>query len=138
MEGIRGKVEKLPTDFDEICMAIGLFRSMVVLQAGPSPLLGGERHCDNCTLSRNVRRRVYMSFMLAGGWYCPFLEEDLKTPLPRRLTLADPAKAVEMAERGGYSMHLEGRQALERAINAGRGGAWLELTEEHSAKLKTR
>ena len=43
-----------------------------------------------------------------------------------------------MAERGGYSMHLEGRQALERAINAGRGGVWLELTEEQYAKLKTR
>jgi hypothetical protein len=79
-----------------------------------------------------------MSFMLADGWYCQFLEEDLKTPLPRKLTLADPAKVVEMAERGGYSMHLEGRQALDRAIEVGRGGVWLELTEEQYAKLKTR
>ena len=64
-----------------------------------------------------------MSFMLANGWTCQFLEEDLKTPLPRKLTLDRPAKRVELAQRGGYSMHLEGWQALERAIEVGRGGA---------------
>jgi hypothetical protein len=104
----------------------------------PPPHQGGERYCSKCGASRKLRRRVYMSFMLADGWYCQFLEEDLKTPLPRKLTLADPAKVVEMAERGGYSMHLEGRQALDRAIEVGRGGVWLELTEEQYAKLKTR
>jgi hypothetical protein len=26
-----------------------------------------------------------MSFMLRDGWRCQFLEEDLKTPLPKRL-----------------------------------------------------
>jgi hypothetical protein len=77
-----------------------------------------------------------MSFMLANGWYCQFLAEDLKTPLPRKLPLAGPAKLVELAQRGGYSMHLEGRQALERAIEVGRGGVWLELTDEQYAKLK--
>jgi hypothetical protein len=45
-----------------------------------------------------------MSFMHRGGWYCQFLEEDLKTPLPRKLTLQDPAKLIEMAEHGGYSL----------------------------------
>jgi len=28
-----------------------------------------------------------MHFMLREGWYCQFLEEDLKTPLPKKLTL---------------------------------------------------
>jgi hypothetical protein len=79
-----------------------------------------------------------MSFMLSYGWYCQFLEADLKTGLPRKLCIDDPAKLVEMAKRGGYSMNLEGRQAIERAIEAGRRGIWLELTEEQYSKLITR
>ena len=34
---------------------------------------------------------------LSHGWYCQFLEEDLKTPLPRKMTLKDPAKIFEIA-----------------------------------------
>jgi hypothetical protein len=26
-----------------------------------------------------------MHFMLVNGWYCQFLEEDLKTPPPKKL-----------------------------------------------------
>ena len=33
--------------------------------------------------------RVYMSFMAREGWFCHFLEEDLRTPLPRKLAFAD-------------------------------------------------
>ena len=36
------------------------------------------------------RHRIYMSFMLRGQWYCQFLEEDLQTPLPRKLRFASP------------------------------------------------
>jgi hypothetical protein len=38
--------------------------------------------------------------MLWDGWYCQFLEADLKTPLPRKVTFATPEKVVELAERG--------------------------------------
>ena len=79
-----------------------------------------------------------MSFMHREGWYCQFLEEDLKTPLPCKITVADPAKLIEMAEHGGYRVNLEGRQALDNAIENGRGGIWLELTEEQYGKLKRR
>lgn len=79
-----------------------------------------------------------MSFMHREGWYCQFLEEDLKTPLPCKITVADPAKLIEMAEHGGYRLNLEGRQALDNAIENGRGGIWLELTEEQYGKLKRR
>jgi hypothetical protein len=79
-----------------------------------------------------------MHFMLQQGWHCQFLEEDLKTRLARSFNFKTPAKVVDMAERGGYSMHLEGRQALERAIEVGRGGIWLELTEEQYQLLKAR
>jgi hypothetical protein len=77
-----------------------------------------------------------MYFMLRDGWHCQFLEADLKTPLPKRLNLSSPQKVIETAERGGYNMNLEGRQALDHGIENGRGGVWLLLTEEQYQKLK--
>jgi hypothetical protein len=77
-----------------------------------------------------------MSFMLSKDWYCQFLEADAKTTLPRKLTFKDPAKLFELAERGGCNLNLEGRQALQHGIEIGRGGIWLELTEEQYRKLK--
>ena len=67
---------------------------------------------------------------------CQFLEEDLKTPLPKTTTLDDPARLFEIAERGGYLMNLEGRQAIEHAIENERGGVWLRLTDEQYQKLR--
>jgi hypothetical protein len=49
--------------------------------------------------------RVYMSFFFRGGWNVQFLEADLKTPLPRRFTFADPDKIKEMARRGEAWVH---------------------------------
>jgi hypothetical protein len=34
--------------------------------------------------------------MLRQGWHCQFLEADLKTPLPRKLTFSDPGRIVEI------------------------------------------
>jgi hypothetical protein len=34
-----------------------------------------------------------MFFMRNKGWYCQFLEEDLKTPLPRKFTFATEEKS---------------------------------------------
>ena len=104
----------------------------------PPPEKPGERLCDRCAKKCTPRRRIYMSFMHRGGWYCQFLEEDLKTPLPRKITLQDPAKLIELAEHGGYGLNLEGRHALDNPIENGRGGIWLELTEEQYQKLKSR
>ena len=84
-----------------------------------------------------VRHRVYMSFQCRFGWHCQFLEEDLQTPLPRKLRFASPDKVVELVERGGGLSNLESRQALDQAIEIGRGGVFLTLTEEQYAKLKT-
>jgi hypothetical protein len=64
------------------------------------------------------------------------LEADLKTSLPKKLTLPDPERLIQLAERRGYDASLEGRQALEHAIEPGRGGVWLELTEAQYRKLK--
>ena len=103
----------------------------------PPPHTPGERFCSRCLAERNPRKRVYMFFMLRQGWHCQFLEEDLKTPLPRKVNVNDPAKLFEIAERGGYRLNLEGRQAIDHAIENGRGAIWLELTPEQYAKLKS-
>jgi hypothetical protein len=79
-------------------------------------------HCPlHIPLERNIAappngdlHRVYMYFMLRSGWHCHFLEPDLKTALPKRLTFTHARKIVELAERGGYSMTDEGRHAGTR------------------------
>jgi hypothetical protein len=97
----------------------------------PPPHTPGEKRCDKCS-----RHRVYMSFMLRETWFCQFLEEDLRTPLPRKVELRDAQQICEMAERGGCDLNLEARQAFDHAIEIGRGGVWLELTGEQYEKLK--
>jgi hypothetical protein len=77
-----------------------------------------------------------MHFQTQSGWQCQFLEEDLKTPLARRLNLVSQEKLFEIAERGGYVLNLEGRQALQQAIEKGRGGIWLELSDDQYRKLQ--
>ena len=74
-----------------------------------------------------VRRRIYCYFMHREGWHISFLEADCKTSLPKKLTFADKAKLWELAEHGGCDMVLEVRQGIERGIERGRGGFWLNL-----------
>ena len=77
--------------------------------------------------------RRYMAYFCSAAhiWFCQFSEEDLKTSLPRKVRLSNPAKIVEMAERGGAAMLLEDRQALDYEISRGRGSVWLNLTPDH-------
>jgi hypothetical protein len=91
-----------------------------------------------CLVSRYDRpsHRVFMTFFYRKGWQVQFVEADLKTPLPRTFTFADPEKIRELARRGEAMGTSEGRQMLEYAIEAGRGGVYLKLTPEQHAKLK--
>jgi hypothetical protein len=41
-----------------------------------------------------------MYFFKRDGWEVQFLEADLETPLPRKLTFADAEKIRELAKRG--------------------------------------
>ena len=78
-----------------------------------------------------------MHYMLSGnGWMCQFLEEDLKTALPRKFTFKTSDKVVQMAERGGADMNLAGRQALDHGLGIGRGGLWLLLDGTQYRKLQ--
>jgi hypothetical protein len=45
-----------------------------------------------------------MQFTFRKDWHCQFLEEDMKTSLPRTLTFADDQKSWEMAKRGGFNI----------------------------------
>jgi hypothetical protein len=96
----------------------------------------GERYCARCAFKQSsATHRVYMSFMKSNGWFCQFLEEDLKTPLPRKLTFVSSDKIMDLAERAGALRNLECRQALELGIGVGRGGVFLILTDEQYQKL---
>jgi hypothetical protein len=77
-----------------------------------------------------------MSFQCRYGWQVQFLEADLKTPLPRKLHFTSSDKIIELVERGNGLPNLESRQALDQAIEIGRGGVFLNLTAEQYAKLK--
>jgi hypothetical protein len=80
--------------------------------------------------------RVYMSFFLRSGWQVQFLEADLKTPLPRKFTFAEPEKIRELARRGEAWGDSESRQMLEHALENGRGGIYLRLTPDQYARLR--
>ncbi len=80
--------------------------------------------------------RVYMYFFQRSGWQVQFLEADLKTPLPKKVTFAHPDKIRELARRGEALGTLEAKQALESAIETGRGGVYLRLNAEQYGRLK--
>jgi hypothetical protein len=79
-----------------------------------------------------------MFFQHRDGWHCQFLEQDLKTSLPKKLRFNGPEKVRKIAERGGCNLNLESRQALDHGIEIGRGGIWLELSEEQYQTLRHR
>jgi len=54
-----------------------------------------------------------MFFQLREQWDCQFLDEDLKTPLRRRVSFPDPVQMLEFAERGGCVLSSEDRPAFE-------------------------
>lgn len=86
--------------------------------------------------SGSGKRKIYLYFQLRNGWQCQFLLPDLKTTAAPAITFADPAKIIEMAERGGALRDLASKQALDYALNMGRGSVWLWLSDDQYAKLK--
>ena len=97
----------------------------------PTP---GERLCAKCR-SPEIHR-IYMYYMYRTSWMCQFLEEDLKTPLPRRYHFQSPEKIRAIVEKVGNFADLQDRQALDYGLETGRGGVWLQLTEEQYKRLK--
>ena len=56
-------------------------------------------------------------------------------PLPLKLTFENEDKIRKTVERGGGLSNLEARSMLDHGIEIGRGGVWLEMTEEQYRKL---
>jgi hypothetical protein len=83
-----------------------------------------------------THHKVYMSFFERIGWTVQFLEPDLKTPIGRIRTFSDADKVRELIDRTPTPMNLETRNMIEHAINKGRGGMYLQLTEDQYRKLK--
>lgn len=77
-----------------------------------------------------------MSFFLSRGWYCQFLEANLRTSLPKKLTFASANQVREMAEIGGAMTNLENRRTFEHEVMQGRGGVYLNLTQAQYERLK--
>jgi len=87
---------------------------------------------------RDQTHRVYLSFQFRDGWQCQFLEADLQTPLPKKLHFASSDKLIELVERAGGFIDQETRLMVDQGIEMGRGGLFLQLTEEQYAKLTMR
>jgi hypothetical protein len=76
-----------------------------------------------------------MSFVLHERWHCTFFAEDLRTPIAPARTFSKPDSMLEMIRRGHSPRDLACRQAVDLAIEAGRGNVDLLLTPEQFAKL---
>ena len=79
--------------------------------------------------------RVYAYFQCRKGWHVQFHESDLRTPLRKQLTFAHEHKVVELAERGGADLNPDTRSDLQHGIEIGRGGFYLNLTDEQYLRL---
>jgi hypothetical protein len=60
--------------------------------------------------------RAYPSFQFRDGWWCQFLEADLKTALPRKLHFASSEKLIELVERGGGFTDQDTRLAVKQGL----------------------
>jgi hypothetical protein len=76
-----------------------------------------------------------MFFVLHERWHCTFLAEDLRTPIVPARTFSNPDSMLERIRRGNGFRDLACRQAVDLAIQAGRGNVDLLLTPEQFAKL---
>jgi hypothetical protein len=70
----------------------------------PPPNHRGERLCDRC--GGAGKKRVYMHFILRKGWFCQFLEDDLKTALPKTIRFTDDKKNGNGEARRLHAQHF--------------------------------
>lgn len=59
-------------------------------------------------LRRSEHEARFLRFSFRQGWFCQFLEEDGRTPLPRTMVLRVERKLFELVKRGGFTLVLSG------------------------------
>jgi hypothetical protein len=79
---------------------------------------------------------VFLTFQCRNGWHFQFLEQELKTSLPRRLHFTASDEVVKLAELAGGITDQESRLILDQAVATGRGGVFLSPTAEQYARLR--
>ena len=125
---VRSAARHVTQLYDQLLAPVGLritqFSILAKLRRrGPLTInaLAGDMVMDRTTLGRNIQ---------------PLERDGLiriePAPSDRRAKELHLTKAGERRLQAG----LEGRQALEYAIETGHGGVWLELTEPQYRKLK--
>jgi hypothetical protein len=97
------------------------------------PYTGRETYCTRC---RPPQRVVYAAFERKVGWHVVFFDSASKRRLPRELILDQDAKLYQLAKRGRALRELADRQAIDVAIQGGKGGLFLKLTDEQYRRLE--
>jgi hypothetical protein len=94
-------------------------------------------NCHPCRAMIGRPTASNLTFFLRHGWQVQFVESDLKTPLPRKLTFADPGKIREVAQA---------RRSMGRAREppvpgtrhaAGQGACLLAITWNTNSRLSS-
>ena len=77
--------------------------------------------------------RVLMNFQFFNAWTAHFIAQDCRTPISRFIHFPDLESLRAFAVRGGC-------EAIEEfddgAARRGRGSVWMQLTNEHHARLR--
>jgi len=96
----------------------------------PKPHEPGSKLCEFCT----DKHFVYMYFRRFHGWHCSFSTEARKK-LPREFTFRAPETIRELARRGGGLIDKWDREGFDLALELGKGGVWLRLSNDQYAAL---
>lgn len=126
------RFESFAPQFTKHRHVYGITQRITSSSSSPAPA-NGNYTADHLSEKRHL---IYMHYMLNNRWFCQFLKEDLKTPLPRKMRLDNSARIIEVAEKGGAAIRLEDRQALEYGISMGKGSLRLSLPPEQYQELK--
>ena len=96
----------------------------------PKPHEPGSKLCEFCT----DKHFVYMYFRESHGWNCSFRTEARKK-LPREFTFRAPETIRELAKRGNGLIDKWDREGFELALEIGKGGVWLKLSDDQYRAL---
>jgi hypothetical protein len=100
----------------------------------PSPIRTVSISARNAGANASATESI-CSFRIEKAGIASSLKKISRPPCPADSHFNPKGKVRQIAERGGAAMNLDTLHALDHAIEIGRGGVWLELTEEQYRKL---